>query len=155
LGTLNANVAGSFPSGRREINRDGVPDHFAAPNAMPANFFNVNSPRGAVFTTPGSGFQVRAHNSNPTNTPVEFGNLNPAYPNLFATSVPTWYVFGRNSTGIFRQAVRAHQALMRLAAANTHPSGFCPASRPGNFFGSGVPAVSRLPTPGQCSSKML
>jgi type II secretory pathway pseudopilin PulG len=32
LGTLNPNVAGSFGSGRREINWDGVPDAFSAPN---------------------------------------------------------------------------------------------------------------------------
>jgi hypothetical protein len=31
LGTLNANVPGSFASGRRETNWDGVPDNFAAP----------------------------------------------------------------------------------------------------------------------------
>ena len=49
LGTLNPNVAGSFGSGRREINWDGVPDALAAPNNLPANFFNVNSPRGVVF----------------------------------------------------------------------------------------------------------
>ena len=29
------------------------PTTFADPNALPANFFNVNSPRGAVFSTPG------------------------------------------------------------------------------------------------------
>jgi hypothetical protein len=28
---------------------------------MPANFFNVNSPRGAVFSTPGTGFLVSAN----------------------------------------------------------------------------------------------
>src|SRR5438045_2386489 len=55
LGTLNANVAGSFGSGRREINWDGVPDTLAAPNLLPANFFNVNSPRGVVFSTVGTG----------------------------------------------------------------------------------------------------
>src|SRR4051812_39956501 len=58
LGTLNPNVAGSTGSGRREINWDGVPDGFSAPNNLPANFFNVNSPRGVVFSTPGTGFQV-------------------------------------------------------------------------------------------------
>ena len=58
LGTLNPNVVGSFGSGRREINWDGVPNTLAAPNNLPANFFNVNSPRGVVFSTPGTGFQV-------------------------------------------------------------------------------------------------
>ena len=84
LGTLNANVNGSFGSGRREINWDGVPDNFAAPNNLPPNFFNVNSPRGAVFSTPGTGFEVSANAVNPTSTPIEFGNLNPAYPAAFA-----------------------------------------------------------------------
>ncbi|MDQ3289835.1 MAG: hypothetical protein M3Q05_00945, partial [Bacteroidota bacterium] len=88
LGSLNANVAGSFANGRREINWDGVPDNFSAPNNMPPDFFNVNSPRGAVFSTPGNGFQVSANANNPTNTPIEFGNLNANYPNLFATFSP-------------------------------------------------------------------
>ena len=88
LGTLNANVAGSFPSGRREINWDGVPDALSAPNNLPANFFNVNSPRGVVFSTPGTGFQVSANSINPTSTPVEFGNINAAYPTYFATFSP-------------------------------------------------------------------
>jgi hypothetical protein len=84
LGALNANVAGSFPSGRREINWDGVPDSLAAPNNLPANFFNVNSPRGVVFSTPGTGFQVSANSANPTGTAVEFGNIDPNYPTFFA-----------------------------------------------------------------------
>ena len=82
LGTLNANVAGSFGSGRREINWDGVPDAFSAPNNLPANFFNSNSPRGAVFATPGTGFQVSA---NAGVAPVEFGNIDPNYPGIFTT----------------------------------------------------------------------
>jgi hypothetical protein len=65
LGTLNPNVAGSSGSGRREINWDGVPDALAAPNNLPPNFFNVNSPRGVVFSTPGTGFQVSAGQSGP------------------------------------------------------------------------------------------
>src|SRR5215217_553411 len=77
LGTLNPNVAGSFGSGRREINWDGVPDTLSAPNNLPANFFNVNSPRGAVFSTPGAGFQV---SGNPAvGAPPEFSNLNATY----------------------------------------------------------------------------
>ena len=30
----------------------------SAPNNLPANFFNVNSPRGVIFATPGTAFQV-------------------------------------------------------------------------------------------------
>ena len=47
-GSLNPNVAGSLLSGRREINWDGVPDNLSAPNNLPGNFFNVNSPRGVI-----------------------------------------------------------------------------------------------------------
>jgi hypothetical protein len=86
LGTLNPNVAGSVGSGRREINWDGVPDASSAPNNLAANFFNVNSPRGVVFSTPGSGFQVSATAA--SGTPVEFGNINATYPDLFATFSP-------------------------------------------------------------------
>jgi hypothetical protein len=88
LGPLNPNVAGSFPSGRREINWDGVPDIFSAPNNLPPNFFNANSPRGALFFTPGTGFQVSADNDNPTATAVRFGNLFPLFPQLFSTFSP-------------------------------------------------------------------
>ena len=88
LGPLNPNVAGSFPSGRREINWDAVPDAFSAPNGLPANFFNANSPRGAVFFTPGTGFQLSADNDNPTNTPILFGNIHPAFPLIFSTFSP-------------------------------------------------------------------
>jgi hypothetical protein len=88
LGTLNPNVAGSFGAGRREINWDGVPDNFADPNDLPNNFFNANSPRGAVFSTPGSAVRVSANAVNPTGTPVEFGSFNPQYPNSFQTFSP-------------------------------------------------------------------
>jgi hypothetical protein len=84
-GNLNPNVAGSFPSGRREINWDAVPNQFASPNNLPLNFFNVNSPRGAVFNTPGTGVQVSA---NAVPGPIEFGNINATYPGLFETFSP-------------------------------------------------------------------
>ena len=80
LGVLNPNVAGSFGSGRREINWDAVPNALAAPNSLPANFFNSNSPRGAVFSTPGTGFQVSA---NAGIALVEFGNIDANYTALF------------------------------------------------------------------------
>ena len=79
-GGIVAGANGSFGGVRREINWDGVPDAFAAPNSLPANFFNVNSPRGVVYSTPGTGFQVSA-NSVPG--PIDFGNINPTYTTNF------------------------------------------------------------------------
>jgi hypothetical protein len=86
LGTLNPNVAGSFGSGRREINWDGVPDALAAPNNLPGNFFNTTSLRGVVFSTPGTAFQVSATAA--SGTPIEFGNINATYPEIFSTFSP-------------------------------------------------------------------
>src|SRR5262249_54688089 len=85
LGTLNPNVAGSFGTGRREINWDAVPANFSAPNLLPDNFFNVNSPRGAVFSTLGAGVAVSA---NAADGPVRFGNIDPNYPSLFQVFSP-------------------------------------------------------------------
>ena len=82
LGAANPNVAGSFGTGRREITWDGVRDPQAAPNNLPANFFNINSPRGVVLSTPGSGFQVSANSGV---APIEFGNINATYSGLFQT----------------------------------------------------------------------
>jgi len=75
----------SFGSGRREINWDGVPDALSALNNLPANFFNVNSPRGVVFSTPGTGFQVSA---NAGVAPVRFDTINPGYSAIFQTFSP-------------------------------------------------------------------
>src|SRR5439155_12569177 len=80
-----AGANGSFGGLRREINWDGVPDALAAPNNLPPAFFNVNSPRGVVFATPGTGFQVSANAAFP---PVQFGNLDPIYPTFFEPFSP-------------------------------------------------------------------
>ena len=66
-----AGANGSFGGVRREINWDGVPDTRADPFALPADFFNVTSPRGVVFSTPGTGFLVSANAS--VGTSVLFG----------------------------------------------------------------------------------
>lgn len=73
-----AGANGSFGGLRREINWDGVPEVFADPNPLPANFFNVNSPRGVVFSTPGTGFLVSANAGQAS--PVRFG-----FPSDFQT----------------------------------------------------------------------
>lgn len=70
-GGTTAGANGSFGGLRREINWDGVPNGLSDPNALPANFFNVNSPRGAVFSTPGTGFLVSANAG--LGTPTLFG----------------------------------------------------------------------------------
>jgi hypothetical protein len=85
LGALNANVAGSFGSGRREINWDGVPAGASAPGAFPANFFNVTSPRGVVFGTPGTGLSVSANAG--AGTPA-FGDVDPSYATTFGVFSP-------------------------------------------------------------------
>ena len=69
-----AGANGSFGGLRREINWDGVPNALADPNALPADFFNVNSPRGVVFSTPGTGFMVSANAGFATPTLFGFGN---------------------------------------------------------------------------------
>lgn len=75
-GGTTSGANGSFGGLRREINWDGVPDVRADPNVLPPDFFNVNSPRGVVFSTPGTGFLVSANAGQAT--PPLFG-----FPNDF------------------------------------------------------------------------
>ncbi len=91
LGPDNGGAPGHRPSGRREINWDGVPDEFAAPNFLPPDFFNATAApraRGAVFATPGKGVQVSAKSGNPAGSAVVFGHINPTYATIFKTFSP-------------------------------------------------------------------
>jgi hypothetical protein len=90
LGGSNNGVGGSFTSGRREINWDGVPDAFSEPNLMPLDFFNVNSPRGVIFNSieDESGAALNQFSVSATTasgTAVRFGNINAGYSSIFTT----------------------------------------------------------------------
>jgi hypothetical protein len=82
-GGTTAGANGSFDGVRREINWDGTPEAQSSPNSLKPDFFNTNSPRGVVFETPGSGFQVSSNAA-----PQNFGNINPSYSTLFKTFSP-------------------------------------------------------------------
>lgn len=80
-GANNGNTPGSQPNGRREINWDG--GGAAAPVTLDPSPMTRFSNRGAVFTTPGHGFEI-------SGAPVpNFGEINPDYQAQFAPfSVP-------------------------------------------------------------------
>ncbi len=80
-GDNNGNTPGSQPGGRREINWDG--GGADAPVTLDPSPMTRFSNRGAVFTTPGTGFEI-------SGLPApEFGEINVSYPTLFAPfSVP-------------------------------------------------------------------
>ncbi len=82
-GVNNGSAAGPFASGFRSINWDGVPAIASAPNNLAANAF---ANRGAIFSTPGTGFQVSAGSS--SGTALRFGNIDPSYSSTFQTFSP-------------------------------------------------------------------
>lgn len=82
LGTLNPNVVGEQPGGRREINWDAVPAPATNTNSFAADFFNqpvTGRARGVVFSTDGSGFRVSDN---------DFFDVNPDYADEFNAFSP-------------------------------------------------------------------
>jgi hypothetical protein len=80
------------PAAQRQIVWDGVPDARAAPAFMPEGQFRGV---GALFATPGIGFQVSQ-----ALAPLNFGEINPTYSTAFAPfSAPRLFTaFGSNVT---------------------------------------------------------
>ena len=79
----NGNAIGPIVGGRREINWDAA----AVPFNMPGDFFNTNVTRGAVLSTPGSGFVVSdpLDNADPGFPDKEFDTFDGDNPIQFAT----------------------------------------------------------------------
>ena len=103
LGGANNGVGGSFIIGRRELNWDGVPDSFSEPNNFPIDFFNVNSPRGAIFnaieTETGAALNQFSVSANvASGVPVRFGNINASYADTFQTFSAQRLFTVRNAT---------------------------------------------------------
>jgi len=78
-GGLNAPNSPPADSGRREINWDGVPAALTNVDTFPATFFNVNSKRGAVFATPGTGLRVDS---------TAFASINAGFADQFRAFSP-------------------------------------------------------------------
>jgi hypothetical protein len=96
LGSLNPNVVGEQPGGRREINWDAVPALATNTNTFPVDFFNqpvTGRARGAVFSTDGSGFRVSDN---------DFLDVNPDYPDQFNAFSPirTFTAVGSNLSAV-------------------------------------------------------
>lgn len=103
LGGSNNGVGGSFTSGRREINWDGVPDSFSEPNNLPVDFFNVNSPRGVIFNaiesdTGAALNQFAVSATTASGVGVRFSNLNAGYAAIFQTFSAERLFIARNTT---------------------------------------------------------
>jgi hypothetical protein len=97
-GVLNAPNAPPAASGRREINWDGVAPALTNVDNFPADFFNVNSKRGAVFLTPGTGLRIDS---------TDFAAINAGLGAQFKSFSPkkTFMAVGSNQVDVQFQVV--------------------------------------------------
>ena len=72
----NNGVAAATTGGRREVNWDGIPQ--ASLDPFPGSFFSTTSPRGIVFSTPGSRMKV---NGDPGSASFLFADVTALLPN--------------------------------------------------------------------------
>jgi len=93
LGPNNGLIAGSQAGGRREINWDGGGP--AAPPTLDGTVLTRFAGRGATFVTTGVGFETSAAAG-----PVDFSDINPTYPGLFAPFSPPRLFVARNTNVI-------------------------------------------------------
>jgi hypothetical protein len=154
LGTLNSNVVGEQPGGRREINWDGVPAGSTNTNTFPGDFFNqpvTGRARGVVFSTKGSGFRVSDN---------DFADINPDYADEFNAFSPIrtfsavesnrtdvhFFVAGTSTSAlssgfgvVFSDVDKKGSASIKLIGANGHDLGkFDAPACPGGFSFVGV-----------------
>ncbi|MEO8139781.1 MAG: hypothetical protein ABI742_09050, partial [Gemmatimonadota bacterium] len=80
LGDPVNRTAGEQPTGRREVNWDGVTGALLNNDTFPADFFNRVVPRGQIYSTEGIGFRVSDN---------ALADLNPNYATQFAAFSPT------------------------------------------------------------------
>ena len=130
LGDLNPNVAGEQPGGRREINWDGVPAALTNVDNFPGNFFNVNSPRGVLFTTDGTGFRNSDNGFVDVNAQYagEFNTFSPAklFVAVGGTSIDVRFVVAGSNTpalvngfgSVFADVGRANSAIIEYFDAD-------------------------------------
>lgn len=143
-GPLNAALAGSQPSGRREINWDGVPAAVTNTDTFPGNFFNSNSTRGLVMTSLGTGLRVSDNN---------FVDVNASYGTQFGVFSPVKSigVVGGNTVDI------TFQIPGTSTAANVNGFGviFSDVDTPGSSgieFFSGSDSYGRFNAPLRCDA---
>jgi hypothetical protein len=77
-GVNNGNATGPLASGRREINWDGGNPALTTPAIAGTPFNGFQMTRGALFTTPGTGFEQSP-----------FNDVNPTYATTFKTFSPS------------------------------------------------------------------